>query len=343
MLPILNKLLSIEGSEVTFARRGFSSTRPEVQDRLEHVGTVFLLGYHAALQENETEALTGRLEQVTSEYRGFAYEGAAMGLALRDGILPGSSRLTEFIADAGKRHIYMLHVGAGWACARLPWLRWRTEKFICKFDPALRWLVLDGYGFHQGYFHFNTSQISAVDRLSADARHVFYQGFGRSLWFVHGCDLHRIATTISGFPEIYQSDAWSGIGLACAYAGGASSPDMKEAVSLAGRFDCALAQGAAFAAKARQLAGNEVAHTEEACAVLAGIKAHEAAALCDRALTRIARNSSSPYQQWRELVQNYFSSLRNPVRGNSHDSELVQSLVSVKPVRAAQTEARAKD
>lgn len=343
MVPILNKLFSIDGSEVTFARRGFSCTRLEVQDRLEHVGTVFLLGYHGALQENETEALTGRLEQVTSEYRGFAYEGAAMGLALRDGMLPGSSRLTEFIAGAGKRHIYMLHVGAGWACARLPWLRWRIEKFICKFDPILRWLVLDGYGFHRGYFHFNTPQNAAVNRLSADARHVFYQGFGRSLWFVHGCDLHRIATTISGFPEIYQSDAWSGIGLACAYAGGSRTAEMADAVSLAGCFTPALAQGAAFAAEARQLAGNETPHTEEACAVLAGINAARAALQCDRALAQVNKNSSSPYQQWRELVQNYFSSLRNPVRGNSHDSELVQSLVSVKPVRAAQTEARAKD
>ena len=93
----------------------------------------------------------------------------------------------------------------------------------------------------------------------------------------------------------------------------------------------ALAQGAAFAAKARQLAGNEAAHTEEACAVLAGINAEQAATLCDRALAQVNRNSSSPYQQWRELVQNYFSSSRNPLRGNSHDYELVQSLVSTKP------------
>jgi hypothetical protein len=330
MLPALNKLLSIDGSEVTFARRGFRSTRPEVRDRLEHVGTVFLLGYHAALQENEPQALTARLDQVASEYRGFAYEGAAMELALRDGMLPGSSRLTEFIAGPGKRHIYMLHVGAGWACARLPWLRWRIEKFICKFDPVLRWLVLDGYGFHQGYFHFNTPQSAAVNRLSADARHVFYQGFGRSLWFVHACDFHEIATSISDFPPIYQSDAWSGIGLACAYAGGAQTAQMEDALSLAGCFTPALAQGAAFAAKARQLAGNETPHTEEACAIFAGISTERAALLCDRALIEVNKNSSSPYQQWRELVQNYFSSSRTPVRGNSHDSELVQSLVSAK-------------
>jgi enediyne biosynthesis protein E3 len=331
MLPILNKLLSINGREVTFARRGFSAVKPEVRDRLEHVGAIFLVGYHAALQENKLEALSEKLERIEPEYRGFAYEGAAMALALRDAMGPASTLLAEFMAGPGKRHIYMLHVGAGWACARLPWLRWRIEKVICKFDPVLRWLVLDGYGFHHGYFHFNEPVTIAIKRLSMDARRVFYQGFGRSMWFVYGCDFHQIAKTISGFPALYQGDAWSGIGLTCAYAGGAILPDMEEAVSLAGRFDCALAQGAAFAAKARQLAGNEVVHTEEACAALAAVKAEQAAALCDRALAQVNKNSSSPYREWRELVQNYFSSIRNPLRGNSHEAESFQSLASAQP------------
>lgn len=331
MLQVLNKLLSIDGREVTFARRGFSGTKSEVRERLEHVGTIFLVGYHAALQENEPEALSERLERVEPAYRGFAYEGAAMALALRDALVPGSSRLTEFMAGAGKHHIYMLHVGAGWACARLPWLRWRIETVIRKFDPVLRWLVLDGYGFHQGYFHFKEPLTAAVKRLSLDARRVFYQGFGRSMWFVHGCDFRQIAKAISGFPALYQGDAWSGISLACAYAGGAASLDMEEAVSLAGRFNSALAQGAAFAAKARQLAGNQTRHTEEACAVLARMSTDEAATLCNRALAQVNRDSSSPYQQWRELLQNYFSSSRNLLRGNSHETEPFQSLVSTKP------------
>ena len=331
MLQVLNKFLSINGREVTFARRGFSAVKPEVRDRLEHVGTIFLVGYHTALRENKLQELTEKLERVELEYRGFAYEGAAMALTFHDAMLPGSSLLREFMEGEGKRHIYMLHVGAGWACARLPWLGWRIQKVICKFDPVLRWLVLEGYGFHHGYFHFKEPLTTVVKRLSMDARRVFHQGFGRSLWFVHGCDFHQISKTISGFPALYQGDAWSGIGLACAYAGGAASPAMEEGVSLAGRFACALAQGAAFAAKARQLAGNEAVHTEEACTVLAGIGAEKAAALCDRALAEVNKNSSSPYREWRELVQNHFLSTRNPLRGNSHEYDLVQPLVSTKP------------
>jgi len=331
MQRVLSKFLSIDSNEVTFARRGFFSAKPEVRDRLEHVGTIFLVGYHAALHENRLEALTAKLERIELEYRGFAYEGAAMALALLDAITPGSRHLTEFMEGAGKNHIYMLHVGAGWACARLPWLRWRIETFIRRFDPVLRWLVLDGYGFHQGYFHFKEPVIPAVKRLSMDARHVFYQGFGRSLWFVHGCDFQQISKTIMGFPAIYHGDAWSGIGLACTYAGGVRAAQLAEGLWLANGFKSALAQGAAFAAKARQLAGNEAWHTDQACAVLAHLSAEEASVLCDRALAQAGRKSPSPYQQWRELLQNYFSSTRNPLGGNSHETESFQSLVSTKP------------
>jgi hypothetical protein len=151
------------------------------------------------------------------------------------------------------------------------------------------------------------------------------------LWFVHGCDIHQISKTISAFPATYQGDAWSGLGLACAYAGGARAAEVEEAGLLASGFESALAQGAAFAAKARQLAGNEARHTEQACAILAHMSAEGAAALCDRELALVDRNSPSPYQQWRELLQNYFSSARNPLRGHSHETESFQSLVSTKP------------
>src|ERR1051326_1228116 len=102
MLPVLTKLLSIKGREVTFARRGFYSSKPEVQGRLEHVGKIFLVGYYPALQERELETLRGRLELVALEFRSFAYEGAAMAIALLDAIPRGSSRLAEFMAGPGK-------------------------------------------------------------------------------------------------------------------------------------------------------------------------------------------------------------------------------------------------
>ena len=86
------------------------------------------------------------------EQRGFAYEGAAMALALLDHVLPWRrNRLARFIRGPARDHIYMAHVGAGWALARL---RRGTNRYFHKLDPLLRWLAMDGYGFHEGYFHW---------------------------------------------------------------------------------------------------------------------------------------------------------------------------------------------
>src|SRR6185503_18765465 len=97
-------------------------------------------------------------------------------------------RFADFVSGPGASHVYMLYVGAGWAIARLPWLRSNPDRAIRHFDPLLGWLAVDGYGFHEGYFHWPES----IDRrrlprgLSGYARCAFDQGLGRSLWFVEG-------------------------------------------------------------------------------------------------------------------------------------------------------------
>ena len=309
MSVFIQRLLSIDPREVEFARRGFTCTRPETQARLENVGRVFLHGYSVALAHKDQDRLADLLNHVEPEDRGFAYEGAAMALTLLDALWLRRNAFLQFADGAGKRHIFMLHVGAGWAYARSPWLRRRIETVFKKLDPVLRWLVIDGYGFHQGYFHSGTQiEAKSFSRLSPDARRVFCQGLGRSLWFVNGADARRIANAIFTFPKQYHSDAWSGVGLACAYAGGISPDAIMAVRRMAGIHDTALAQGAAFAAKARQLAGNPAPHTELTCAKLCGICSAEAAALCDETLSHLAGRNSSSYQAWRVLVQKNLAS-----------------------------------
>ncbi|HET9363532.1 MAG TPA: DUF1702 family protein, partial [Candidatus Angelobacter sp.] len=186
MLSPLQKLLEIDTQEVEFFRRGFTCTSPEIRHRLENVGRIFLQGYHTALQYRDQSALAECLSRIEPEHRGFAYEGAAMALALQDQIFLRRNSLRRFMEDVGKQHIFMLHVGAGWTYARLPWLRRRLEVVIKQFHPVLRWLVLDGYGFHEGYFYWRERTKPGVRvprifaaRLSEDARHVFFQGLGR--------------------------------------------------------------------------------------------------------------------------------------------------------------------
>jgi enediyne biosynthesis protein E3 len=323
LLPsFIRRFLEISPREVEFDRRGFTYSDPRVRDHLETVGRTFLQGYSAAMTHDDQNSLARELDQIQTEQRGFAYEGAAMALALQDGIMFRSKALSRFAKGAGRRHIYMLHVGAGWAYARLPWTRHRIERAFAKLDPVLRWLAIDGYGFHQGYFEGKSQAISDLSTLglSEHGRHVFYQGLGRSLWFIDGADVRRICRSISQFSSLYHNDAWSGVGLACAYAGGIAPAVIAELRQESDLHAAALAQGAAFAAKARQLAGNPAPHTDMACSVICQMPAEQAAALCDTAFARINPLHSCPYQDWRLLLQKSFMSwLEIPNRGYSDE------------------------
>ncbi len=278
------KLLGISVAETSFARRGFRGGEAAVRDRLERIGRTFLQGYHAALEEGRPEALGYHLDGVDAEFRGFAFEGAAMALALLDHMMPQrGNRVAGFLGGPGADHLYMVHVGVGWALARLPWLRGDPRRCLARLDPLLRWLALDGYGFHEGYFSWRrfVEREAVPVHLSGYAPRAFDQGLGRSLWFVDGSDAGRIAATVAAFAPERRADLWSGVGLACAYAGGADRSAIETLREAAGPHRPHLAQGAAFAAKARQRACNPQDHTDCACGVLCGMSADEAAVVTD--------------------------------------------------------------
>jgi hypothetical protein len=309
------QLLHIDSAEADFARRHFRWKDNQARQRLERVGATFLLGYNSAIEESDPSILARQVNEVDQELRGFAFEGAAMGLTLLDSLTPWNrGRFLEFSTGPAAHHVYMVHVGAGWAIARLPWLRWNLKKHLQRLDPLLRWLALDGYGFHEGYF--NWSQYVEAQQLprglSAYGLRAFDQGLGRSLWFVEGADVDRIPLTIKQFPLYRRADLWSGIGLACAYAGGASSSAIQTIYNTAVPYAGHLAQGAAFAAKARQTAGNESEHTDLACRIFAGLSATQAAAITDEALKDLPRDlpqgaKQPEYEVWRERIRTRLS------------------------------------
>ena len=297
------RLFGLSPDQVTFRVRGFHEGEAAVRVRLERVGEVFLHGYHAALEETDADALALHLGSVENELSGFAFEGAAMSLALLDLLALQKRRWRRFAYGPGSAHIYMVHVGYGWALARL---RRRVERPPSWLDPLLGWLVIDGYGFHEGYFYPQRYVVERTvpTRLSGYARRVFDQGLGRSLWFVEGADVIRIPQVIGAFPPSRQADLWSGVGLACAYAGGVDRLSIQALRDAAGRHRLQMAQGAAFAAKARQRAGNPAWHTELACEVLCGTPAEQAARWTDAAQEGLRPDGPRPmYEVWRLRIR----------------------------------------
>jgi hypothetical protein len=302
------RLFDIRSAETSFERRGFRGGNAATRARLEEAGAAFVLGYRTALRNSRVEIIFETLANIAPDFRGFAFEGAGMGLALLDWLTPWSRRrVRSFLNGPGDAHAYMVHVGAGWILARVPG---RVSKFLSRFDPLLRWLLMDGYGFHEGFFrwqrYLDGRPISR--RVTGYAARAFDQGLGRCLWFIDGADVSRVPGTIAGFPLARQSDLWSGVGLAAVYAGEVSEGELETLREAAGEFRPQLAQGASFAAKARQRAGNLTPYQDLACGVFCGLDATKAALLSDEALENLPLDGIEPaYETWRRRIQMKFS------------------------------------
>jgi hypothetical protein len=146
----------------------------------------------------------------------------------------------------------------------------------------------------------------------------FDQGVGRCLWFVGGAEPERIVSMIESFPEARRRDLMSGVGLAATYAGGAAGGAVEHLARITTEYRAELAQGAAFAAKARVRAGHVPPHTDHACRVLCGVSPEEAARVTDTALVDLpidepasAGDSANAYEAWRGRIRARF--LREPI------------------------------
>jgi len=306
MKALLRPLLRIADSEIGYVRRGFRGGDPRAVANVEAIGAAFLTGYHTALDAPDVAAAIAGLEAGDRSLCGFRYEGAAMALYLLDRLLPGRrDRFDQLLAGRGGEHVYMAYVGAGWAHARLPF---GLRGALARRDPLLRWLMLDGYGFHQGFFHWHSSVEGAQQvpaRVRGYARRAFDQGLGRSLWFVEGHEAERIAATIARFAPERRADLWAGVGLAATYAGGVERAALEHLRKLADAAGGWLAQGSAFAAAARCRAGNAVPHNDLACDVLCGMNAAAAAEIVVKIRAELpADDAAQPaYEIWRRRTR----------------------------------------
>jgi enediyne biosynthesis protein E3 len=308
------KLITPHRSATSLDVRGFHIKSTEARALLETVGNTFLDGYEFAAEARTPAAAEASLETVPTRFRGFAYEGAAMAFAIRDGLRPGGGRNVErFLAGAGASHIYMAYVGVGWAMARLPRIRWST---LHSPDPLLRWLVLDGYGFHQAYFRtgryvYDLHEDASLPWRDVTARkyapRAIDQGIGRALWFIGGTDVEVVASLVERYPAPRRSDLYSGIGLAATYAGGATEAELTALWDHAKDYRAQLAQGAAFAAGARGRASLVCPHNEMATKIFCGRPVALARKITDEAMVNLPADGPVPaYEVWRRRISEAF-------------------------------------
>lgn len=283
------RILTPSDSETSLEKRGFYEKDPAARELLETIGRMFLKGYAYAAEARVPVEAEERLEGIPRQFRGFSYEGAAMAFTILDLLPVGpGNRLSRFLAGRGDDHVYMAYVGAGWAMARVPRFRWPK---VHAPDPLLRWLVLDGYGFHQAYFdteryvrgQFQEERFPwPAGGPSWYARRAIDQGIGRAMWFVGGTDVDRVAALIEGFPEHRRSDLYGGAGLAATYAGGVGERELRAFWERAGEHRPMVAQGCAFAAEARLRAGLVQPHTSIATRVFCDMTPEQAAGVSEK-------------------------------------------------------------
>jgi|GEM_PF-683581 len=249
-------------------RYGAQDDMDRTWQMFEPVARTLVDSFYATIDDCRFEVLVPRLDAVDVELRGIAYEGAGMGLMLLDTLLPYRRRLPAFLAGPGRPYRSLVAIGVGLVMPRVPV---GHARFLARQDPMLRWLVMDGYGFYDGFFCWKRSVTGhrPPRRLHGYALRAYDQGLGRSFWFSTGGDVARIVATISGYPAHRQPDLWSGIGVACAYAAGVLDRDaIQRLLAAAGPLAADLAVGAAVAAGFRDETGHPAPHTELACEVV---------------------------------------------------------------------------
>ncbi|GAA3116085.1 hypothetical protein GCM10017600_64540 [Streptosporangium carneum] len=274
----------------------------QARPRLEAAGQACLAGYNAVVA-GEAE----RIDDLEEELRGFAYEGAGMACATLDVLtVTGGRRLRSLLSGQGMRHPHMIHLGVGWAYARL---RMRPMWGIRSVHPLLRWLAFDGFGFHQGFFASDRTvgRQRTAGLLDRTRRAIFDQGVGRMLWFHECAGVDDVILRVAEFPPGRRADLWSGVGLAAGYAGGADAHEL-ERLSVAAAedgFRAHLVQGTAFACAARLISGSVPEHTAVAASALCEVDVEEAGHWTDTALIALGHNAHSGdhYQAWRAGVR----------------------------------------
>lgn len=279
---------------------------PKIPQRFRYVAGGIWQGYHAALADEEPEALVARLNAIDSELLGFALEGVGIGLAELDALKPQKhNRVEAFVAGTTPAYQTMVYLGVGLGLVRskLP-----IEPYVNQLNPIKCWPVIDGYGFNHGvnYWQEYIDGQAIPAQLSGYLRCVFDQGLGRGIWLVNCADVERIAKTIGAFDTTRQADLWGGIGFACASIGGAQSSTIEALGKVAGDYLLQLLKAANCAAKFRKLLGNEAGYTELVTEVLSTIAAAAGIEIQDNPIESLPSNDAEPnqliWQHYREYL-----------------------------------------
>lgn len=308
----VRRFLMLSPAQANFSVRGFIPCPWSRRQALEAIGETFIDAYNTAIRTGTPYDLIDYVSGVPIDLRGFAAEGASMGTVVADA-LPFRRACFPLLSSLLEREFtYLVHVGAGWALARVAW---RRRQILASLDPIHCWLAFDGLGFHDCYFsHQHVLSGWRRERIGYAGRS-YDQGIGRALWFVCGGSVLHAGEMIRKLAPERRYDLWSGLGLAMAYAGQAEESDFELALKCSGDGCYSYAQGIAFACEARARAGHVPLHTEIGARAI-GFEINALAGLVQEARRCLSNGDHAQplYEAWRQSVSRTVADTMTPQR-----------------------------
>lgn len=258
---------------------------------------------------SETSSLTNlfiQLDEYETEFRSVAYESASMCIALSD--LKEDSELKKwkvFLKESAGKHDTQIHIGLGWALAQQSLV---PESVLPLLEPMMRYRVLDGYGYYDGFFRKRKSIIAQQkpDFDEAVASRAYDQGLGRSIWYLSQGELEAAQRILDGFPAERQTDLWRGFGIAVGYVGGLNESSLKEILSASGKFKPQLAAGVAMSILSRQVAGFLPQGIEPMCKAICRLDVNTVWKNNETIRSKMALSDNSAYEKCIQQLETLF-------------------------------------
>lgn len=291
----------------------------EARKQLRLSSTSFIDAYNTSLEVDLSRKLFSILGTYDKSFRGFAYEGTGMGMAMLD--YTGFSkrdRLSEFVETAPS-YTMLAYIGAGFAIAVL---NRDLEPSLASLKPLERWWAIDGYGFYCGIFRWEQTieKQRLPKKIKGYGQRAFDRGIGRSLWFRLNDDINEITRLIQTFPEHRRADIWSGIGLASTYAGGVEKVTLETVKAKSGPYKSHVALGSSMAAINRYYPDNIMEHNDLACSVYCGMTAENTAKLVVNTAESLTIDPAEPvftpqpiFETFREAVRSHLALLSDGI------------------------------
>ncbi len=221
--PLVLPWLRRDPGEITGRARRFAIRTDSGRELVGSLGDAFLGGYHAMLERERLSEVARDGARISSHFRPFFFEGAAMGYLPRCTFDRACrrERIEQELLELDPAFRYLYYVGIGfWYGFRHPRRPAALLRMAPHLSPLYFPLCFDGYGFKVGFFDFPRTDPSALlARVPAEHRSSICQGLGRALFFVTMNDPAAFAEIVSSLPAPHREDLVFGRGLAAGFTG----------------------------------------------------------------------------------------------------------------------------